>query len=97
MLDLNEELFLLTQAAKHYPASDPPHICTFIRWALRGVGKDKVKLETVKIGGRRYTSRAALARFVARLTSGTDAAVLQPGRVAVAHRQTERALDKEGF
>jgi hypothetical protein len=97
MIDLNEELFLLAQAAKHYPASDPPHVCTFIRWALKGVGKDKVKLETVKIGGRRYTSRAALARFVARLTSGTDVAVLQPERVAEAHCRTERELDEEGF
>jgi hypothetical protein len=71
MLELNEELFPLTMARKHYPAPSPPSACTFFRWALKGVGKDKIKLETVKIGGRRFTNRDALARFAASLTSVT--------------------------
>jgi hypothetical protein len=37
------------------------------------VGERRIKLETVKIGGRRYTSRAALVRFVARLTCTREA------------------------
>ncbi|MGE3174467.1 MAG: DUF1580 domain-containing protein [Planctomycetota bacterium] len=36
---------------------------TAIRWALRGA--NGVLLETVKIGGRRLTSEAALRRFIA--------------------------------
>lgn len=73
MLELNDELFPLTQAGRHWPLREPPSVCTVIRWATKGVGKERVRLETIKVGGRRYTSRAALARFVARLTGGVDA------------------------
>jgi hypothetical protein len=41
------------------------------RWALRGV--DGVKLESFKIGGRRYTTAEALDRFVARLNGPRSA------------------------
>jgi hypothetical protein len=36
---------------------------TALRWCMRGV--HGVRLESVKIGGRRLTSRAALRRFIA--------------------------------
>ena len=69
MLQLDEELITLTQAARDFPVkAQKPHVSTVVRWSLRGVGKGRVKLETVMIGGRRYTSRAALLRFVARLS-----------------------------
>jgi hypothetical protein len=61
MIDVDsEDLFPLSRGAdnlKSRPASS-----TFWRWALRGVrGR---KLETVLIGGRRYSSREALDRFI---------------------------------
>lgn len=37
-------------------------ISTIWRWAQRGVGG--IKLETVKIGGKKLTSRQALTRFI---------------------------------
>jgi hypothetical protein len=45
--------------------STKPSPATLSRWAFKGV--DGVKLETYKIGGRRYTTAEALDRFVARL------------------------------
>ena len=45
------EFIALTAAAREFP--DRPHVATLLRWALRGVGPDRVKLETWKCGGRR--------------------------------------------
>ena len=43
---------------------------TLRRWA--GLGLRGVRLETIKVGARRCTSREALQRFVRRLTEATD-------------------------
>jgi hypothetical protein len=43
--------------------STNPSPATLWRWAFRGV--DGVKLQSFKIGGRRYTTAEALDRFVA--------------------------------
>lgn len=56
-----ENLLTLAQAAASLPSQ--PHVSTCHRWRLRGIRG--VKLETCLIGGRRYTSREAIARFVA--------------------------------
>lgn len=45
------------------------NVCTCWRWAKRGVRG--VKLETYNVGGRRWTTEEAFARFV----EGTTAAV----------------------
>jgi hypothetical protein len=55
--------------------STNPSAATMWRWALRGV--DGVKLESFKIGGRRYTTAEALDRFVARLNGPRAANTLQ--------------------
>ena len=56
-----ESLIPWQQAAKHVPGD--PHISTLHRWRVRGVrGK---KLETLLVGGKRFTSREALDRFIA--------------------------------
>lgn len=71
MIELSDELIPLAKVAKFLP---PPlkrvHASTAARWALRGVGNPPVKIETMKIGGRRFVTRAAVERFVARLTGG---------------------------
>lgn len=60
-IDLQGECLLsLAEAAKKLPGR--PHISTVHRWRQRGVRG--IKLETVLIGGRRFTSDAALAEFV---------------------------------
>ena len=51
--------------------STNPSTATMWRWAHRGV--DGVKLETFKIGGRRYTTAEALDVFVARLNGPRSA------------------------
>jgi hypothetical protein len=60
-----EALLRLSEAAKVINPSRPPHVASVWRWALAGVRGQK--LETVVIGGQRWTSREAIARFVQRL------------------------------
>ena len=53
------------------------HIATIYRWTTTGVRG--VVLETIQVGGARYTSREALQRFCERLTTGAPvAAPVQP-------------------
>jgi hypothetical protein len=66
---LDEELHLLAKAGELLAFR--LHRATPIRWADRGVRG--FRLETVTIGGRRYTSREALARFIARLNGPRSA------------------------
>jgi hypothetical protein len=46
------------------------HIATWHRWA--GQGCRGVRLETIMVGGIRYTSLAAIARFIERLSRARD-------------------------
>ena len=58
-------LMPLSEAARSLPGR--PHVSTLHRWRIRGV--QGVKLETVRIGGRRFTSLEALERFSASVTA----------------------------
>ena len=60
------------------------HPSTFHRWRLRGVRG--VKLETILLGGIRFTSVEALNRFFAATTSAADgeACVVVPAKVDAA-------------
>ncbi|MHB9081060.1 MAG: DUF1580 domain-containing protein [Pirellulaceae bacterium] len=64
----HDTLLSITQTAHQAPGR--PHISTVWRWINRGVRG--VKLETVMIGGRRFTSREALDRFYAATTAATS-------------------------
>jgi hypothetical protein len=65
MIDTRQEqLRLLSKASKEIPGN--PHVSTVIRWSHRGVRG--VKLETVIVGGRRFTSLEAIDRFIYRLS-----------------------------
>ncbi len=50
-----------TEAAAQFPGRRPSR-ATMWRWYLRGC--KGVKLETLLIGGQRYTSKAAIERFI---------------------------------
>ena len=66
---LTETRLSLTELAKQQGRSTP----TVWRWANTGVGSPRIKLETVRIGGRRFTSQEAFRRFVEkRNTQPTD-------------------------
>jgi hypothetical protein len=57
------------------PGGRPMATSTIWRWTRSGVpGPDgeRVFLETARVGGRVYTSRRALQRFMDRLTPGVD-------------------------
>jgi hypothetical protein len=58
-----ETLFPLWRGSREIQSR--PSAATLWRWAMRGVRG--VKLDTVIIGGRRYTSHEAFARFTADL------------------------------
>lgn len=57
---LTEDTITLNEACKELPGN--PHVSTLWRWKDRGV--DGVKLETIKIGTKHFTSRQALTRFL---------------------------------
>lgn len=61
MIDLlSETIIPISEVSKLLPSSRPGkklNAATVFRWAQSG------RLETVKVGGARYTSREALARF----------------------------------
>jgi hypothetical protein len=82
----NEQLLSLREAAASLPTR--PHICTVHRWRLRGIGG--VKLDTVKIGGRRFTSLEELDRFIAATTAAANGE--QPSRRTPRERQ--RAVEQ---
>lgn len=57
----NETIISMTEAARMIPGR--PTTATVWRWTTRGVAG--IKLESLKIGGRRLTSREAVERFMA--------------------------------
>jgi hypothetical protein len=65
---LDENLVPLIEASRHVPRR--PHPSTLRRWAYEGI--DGVRLESCKIGGRRFTTVEALRRFMERLTGGSE-------------------------
>ncbi len=91
MIDVNEEKpFSFSTISKRHPIH--PSVPTLWRWALHGL--QGIQLETVKIGGRRYTSFEAIDRFSARLTGlrspeGPNASVRRQQEMARAAEQTE--------
>jgi hypothetical protein len=93
---LQEKLISIGEAPAYYPGKRP-HIATVHRHYLRGVRG--VKLGTVLVGGRRYTSQEEIERFIAATTaadarpepSGADHAP-QPDRDRI-----DRQLDEAGF
>ena len=61
MIDhLTETLVNFQHAGRHIPGN--PALCTLHRWRLSGVRK--TKLETLLVGGIRYTSIEAINRFI---------------------------------
>jgi hypothetical protein len=87
MIDLRaEELLSFGDATKALPGR--PHISSIYRWASRGVRG--AKLESVLVGGRRYTSVEAVERFCARATA---AASREPPPLRTP-RERQRAIEE---
>jgi len=88
-ISIDDELLSLPAAAKLLPGR--PHAATLYRWTRRGVRG--VRLETVLIAGRRYTSREALDRFIA-TTSAADGEPA-PTRTTRQRDRASRAAERD--
>ncbi len=98
MVDINNEELLRfpSEAAKHVPGR--PHVCSLWRWRTQGF--KGVRLETVLVGGRRYTSKEAIQRFVEKTTAAVDGPSTRASTPARRKRELERAqreLEKAGL
>ncbi len=81
---IDEPRLSLTQLAKEQDCN----VTTCWRWAQRGVRG--VRLETYNVGGRRYTTRPAVRRFI---ESTTATAKGEPLPVRT-NRQREAAINR---
>jgi hypothetical protein len=89
-----ETVIPLTEAPVWSPGR--PHISSVWRWVLKGVRG--VKLETLVCGGRRFTSREAIDRFIAATTAAAHGepapvrtAKQRAREIAAAEAELERA------
>jgi hypothetical protein len=88
MIDpLNDTLVSLTDAAKLLPGRPSVHLL----WRWRTAGVRNVKLETVLIGGKRYTSTEAIQAFVRRTTAAADGDSESDNPKSRGHRTTRQA------
>lgn len=95
---LQETLVLFNQPRAFWPVSPAPHIAQLHRWRLNGLlsrGGVRVKLESVMVGGRRYTSTEAVRRFIERLNDD-NASLVTPDDRARTAREAGRALEALG-
>ncbi len=101
-----EHLFPLSHAPRKVPPKRhgrPIHLATVHRWATKGC--KGIVLETLQIGGTKYTSSEALQRFFERLThrdqqpeaAGDHPPEPSQGRSSRDHERTERLLDQLGL
>lgn len=66
----NEEMIPFQQASRRIPGN--PSLCALHRWRLTGVRG--ARLETLLVGGTRFTSTEAISRFIAAQNCGESAA-----------------------
>lgn len=86
MIDVfSEECLPLKDAAKEIPGR--PHTSTVIRWTTRGCRG--VRLQTVLVGGVRFTSRQAITRFINATTAAADGRAPEPSGTMARQRQGE--------
>ncbi len=96
----HEELIPLRHAAKLIPStrgsgSKHLNVSTVYRWTLRGVrGR---RLESVRIGGSRYTSVEAISRWIRELNPEAPRSVPTPARDTARSRRTEQILREAGL
>ena len=94
-IDINsEDLVRFGEAARQFPGGAIA-IQTLHRWRLRGVRG--ARLETVLIGGSRFTSKQAIDRFVAAQNAGDSSApAVSPSQRAKQSAAARRELESMG-
>jgi hypothetical protein len=97
MIDIQTETIVsISEARQHVPGQ--PSVPTLWRWVLSGTRAGK--LESVLIGGRRYTSIEAIQRFAHQSTAGADGKAVTTQTAAqrkLAIQQAEAACDRDGI
>lgn len=90
---LDEDRLHVTTAAREVFRVAPE---TAWRWALKGVGG--VRLESIKVGGVRFTSRQACTRFLDKL-NGAPSPRTEPAQTPKNSRRADaaRKLDAAGI
>lgn len=83
---MQSNLIPIGQASDHFP--NRPSIPTIWRWVLRGTRG--ARLDTVVVGGRRYTTADAIQRFIEATTANS-----LPGGTVVTRTSTRRQRDIE--
>ena len=95
MIDLSYEEILTLPRACQLPElrrnGRGPHVTTMLRWATRGCRGPR--LGTYRIGGRRCTTRAAVARFLNQLNHRQVATSVP----SVGHARAEAFLTLNGI
>jgi hypothetical protein len=106
---LSERLIPLNDAARLLagPGRRRIHKVTTWRWATKGLSRrgrgpvGRIRLETIKVGGTRYTTFEAIGRFAAALDGRGDgvmaAAVRTPRQRRAESRMAAAELRKAGF
>ena len=93
MIDVTtENLITLSKAARDLPSRNGKrgiNNSTVWRWTVRGIRG--VKLETVLVGGTRFTSQQALNRFFHASTAAAAGVVVPAVRTSA---QRQRAIDR---
>lgn len=74
----SEQLLTFQEAAQLLPEGRRPRASTWWRWWK--VGRNGVRLETLVVGGRRYTTAESVARFALALTQRQP--IRKPDRAA---------------
>ena len=103
---LRERLYPLRFAVKFAPRSSRTgrdlHVSALHRWARSGVDSvngARVRLETLRLNGRLFTSREAMARFLARVSGAADVAgdhdVVRSSAAASKRRRSQLAAERE--
>jgi hypothetical protein len=96
-IDIDSEALVEFNKPAEYWPTKPPHIATLHRWRLTGVLRDdeRVRLETVMLGGRRFTSREAVKRFLSALNADAPTSG-DAGRPKSSSKDAGRALSAIG-
>lgn len=99
----SDRLIPLSQVPKYLEkrTGKRPNTATIFRWRQRGISG--IRLESVLIGGRSYTSVEALERFCSlaelarhgRISNGTEAGIARA--TSIRQRQLEKEADRLGI
>jgi hypothetical protein len=99
LISLNQvrNLPALRRAGRGDRRADP---ATIHRWCRDGVltrDHRRVRLESIRLGGKRMTTRSAVARFLADLNRTGPAPIAEVDAVRLAHLRAEAELDTAGI